>query len=170
MSDSVPSDRAEPAASFRLHCPKDVRVVSTVRRFATELCRHYLHDAETASRVGVATHELLENAVKYAGADEALLDFSVTPGGADALVDVRTTNRASDENITRVERLVDLLERAELRHSYRSMLEASVTEPQRFGLGLPRVVAEAEMNLSCEAGTDDIEVGARLSGTGSDED
>jgi len=153
---------AEPAASFKVECTADVRVVSTMRRLTTELCRHYLGDAAVASRVGVATHELFENAVKYTGDGNAGLEVSLTPNEDAYFVDVRTTNRASDENIVRVERLVDLLGREHLRRSYASMLDAAIAEPQRFGLGLPRVIAEAEMKLRCVTSDDDVEVGATL--------
>ena len=157
-----PFDGSRPLGSFYMECVPDARVVSTARRLTTEFCRHYLGDAELASRIGVATHELFENAVKYAGSGNAALRVSVTPREGGLLVDIRTTNRATDENIARVERLVDLLGREILQDSYRSMLHASVNAPQRFGLGLPRVVAEAEMHLRCEAHRDDIEVGATL--------
>ena len=156
--------RKRPSARLRVQS-SDIRVISSIRRLTTELCRHYIGDGEVASRVGVATHELFENAVKYAGeGGTAGLDVSLTPGEADTQmrVDVRTSNPATDEDITRVERLVDLLGRENLRSSYRSMLQAAVSAPTKFGLGLPRVVAEVEMRISCEAGADDIEIGASL--------
>ena len=50
---------------FHLVFRPNIKLVSTVRRFTGEFYRRVLVDQDLASRLALATHEMLENAVTY---------------------------------------------------------------------------------------------------------
>ena len=52
-------------ASFDMSFAPTTRIVSVVRRFVLSLYERILADNVMSSQLALATHELLENAVKY---------------------------------------------------------------------------------------------------------
>jgi hypothetical protein len=50
---------------FHLEVSMGVQYLTSVRRFIADLTESVVHNSELASRLAMATHELLENAVKY---------------------------------------------------------------------------------------------------------
>ena len=54
--------------------------VSTVRRFTAEFYERVLVDQEVSEKVALATHELLENAVKWTVAASPTVTTSMTRG------------------------------------------------------------------------------------------
>lgn len=141
------------AKRFELDGPMRVDEVADVRRFVERMNRR-LRNADDAARVAMATHELLENAVKFSsdGAASVAIEVGTTH------VAITTRNRAREEN------------RAELREIARELSEAN--DPMVFylkqmsvrdrvgGLGLGRVAAEAEMKLELVLDGDVVEVRA----------
>jgi anti-sigma regulatory factor (Ser/Thr protein kinase) len=67
----------EKTASFELNFRPNVALVSVVRRFVTEFYQRFLSDADGTSRVALATHELLENAVRYSKDGETTIRIEV---------------------------------------------------------------------------------------------
>src|SRR5947209_8429255 len=62
---SPPGTAMDHPAYFELNFRPNVALVSVVRRFVNEFYQRFLSDPDATSRLALATHELLENAVKY---------------------------------------------------------------------------------------------------------
>jgi len=152
-------------ASFDVTFAPTTRIVSVVRRFAMSLYERILEDDEMSSQLALATHELLENAVKYNIAEATLLRVTLTPHSeslSEIVVTIRTRNRATAENIRIAERLITQVREAEDPFMfYQQLIEVSADEPQRSGLGLARIRAETEMTIDFTIEGDEIEIIAR---------
>jgi hypothetical protein len=137
---------ASPAYFEMSFCPS-LDLVSVVRRFVGAFYEHVLTDRELASRVALAAHELLENAVKYSIDGETSIRMDVLGHGE---ITIRTRNRANADHARVLEsRLRALAASGDPDAFYQSLFRSSVGKPdQRGGLGLGRVAAEAEMDLT----------------------
>ncbi len=129
-------------------------LVSIVRRFVSDFYDRTLADADACSRVALATHELLENAVKYASDGMATVRIEVTArGAAGAHIRIRTRNHAAPEDAAYIRRTID-----ELRGSpdpnlyYLDVIRRNARRTDGSGLGLARIAAEAEMEVSVKCG------------------
>lgn len=138
-----------PNPYFTLKFRPNVALVSTVRRFVEEFFAEFLDDPDSTSRIALATHELLENAVKYASDEETVLAIEIF-SGADGRrsVSIQTTNRAKPENIARVRALVDEMNQADPLAFYQTVMRRSLSVPVgSSGLGIARIRAECEMSV-----------------------
>src|SRR6478609_3091369 len=88
---------------------KRPELVSIVRRFVTDFYDRTLGDPDAISRLALATHELLENAVKYSrdGRAKVRIEVSGLPTGDRARVRVRTQNRATAEDAEHIQKTID---------------------------------------------------------------
>jgi anti-sigma regulatory factor (Ser/Thr protein kinase) len=130
---------------FHLVFRPNIKLVSTVRRFAGEFYRRVLVDQELASRLALATHELLENAVTYAHDDESAIRIDVEGD----VLSVRTWNRAAPERIEALKSSIDrVMAAADPDLYYQEQMTVAAKRSDGSGLGLARVRNEAEMNLS----------------------
>ena len=136
---------------FHLVFRPNIKLVSTVRRFTGEFYRRVLVDQELASRLALATHELLENAVAYAHDDETAIRIEVE---GDTL-SVRTWNRALPERLAAIRTSIDRVMAApDADLYYQEQMMVAAKRNDGSGLGLARVRHEAEMNLSYEIDND----------------
>lgn len=139
--------------SFHLAFRPNIKLVTTVRRFTSDFYRRVLVDEELTSRLAVATHEMLENAVAYANDDETEIRIEVT--GSELCV--RTWNRAAPDRIEAIKAGIDRVMAADDPEEYyqqQMMIAAKRTDGS--GLGLARVRNEAEMTLSYEIEHDKV--------------
>ena len=60
-----PTPAKEADVVFNLEVSMGVQHLTSVRRFVADLTDSVVHDSDLAARLAMATHELLENAVKY---------------------------------------------------------------------------------------------------------
>jgi serine/threonine protein kinase len=142
--------RGDDVVAFELTFRSNFELVSIVRHFVSEFYDKILGNAEVTSRIALATHELLENAVKYSASKETELLVQVDRGTEPATITVRTWNDASEDDFTAVERtFAAMSERGDASAFYQEQIEASL-EREGSGLGLARIGAEADMTLSCE--------------------
>jgi hypothetical protein len=134
-----------------------VEDVTDVRRFVDKLHRRFVHNIDDASRLVMATHELLENAVKFSADGTATLRIEIVDG---AELCITTTNRARTAD---VETLITIA--AELDAAPDAMafyVELMSRDPRgQGGLGLGRVAAEGEMRVRLELRQDLVEVSAK---------
>jgi anti-sigma regulatory factor (Ser/Thr protein kinase) len=136
---------------FHLVFRPNIKLVSTVRRFTGEFYRRVLVDQELASRLALATHELLENAVAYAHDDETAIRIEVEGD----LLSVRTWNRATPERLTSIRNAIDrVMSAADPDLYYQEQMSVAAKRNEGSGLGLARVRHEAEMNLTYEIDND----------------
>jgi hypothetical protein len=151
-------------AYFTLTFSPGVELVSTVRRYVTEFYETILGDADVASRVGLATHELLENAVKYgpAEAGEASLCVFVAGKPGNRSVSVQTKNRATNADITALQDILERFQTGDRDEVYQEIIRASaVTDASKSGLGIARVCVEGEMQISAAIEDGVVSIDAR---------
>lgn len=131
-------------------------LVSVVRRFLAEFYERMLQDRETVARIGLAAHELLENAIKYAQTGETRIGVRIWTEGHHAFVTICTENRASHENVEAVKQAVEEVQSAaDPFVHYLDMMHRSSKLVHGSGLGLARIRAEAEMDVGCALGEHD---------------
>lgn len=134
---------------LELRLAPDATVVATVRRFIGELCARVLGDADVTSRVVVATHELLDNASRYASREGCLLRVEVQRKGNEALIVIVTENRISADRVREINALVEEMDASSDRSAfYQTLLRRSAKRKEGSGLGLGRVHAESELTLT----------------------
>lgn len=147
----------EQPAYFQVAFRPNITLISTVRRFVSEFYLRILTDHELASRLTLATHELLENAVNYAADGETSIRIEVLD---EALV-ITTSNRATAEQRAAVEKLVaDLNNAADVDDYFQQLLVETAKRPLGSGLGLARIRAEADMDIALTIEGDNVHVSA----------
>jgi two-component sensor histidine kinase len=126
-------------------------LVAEVRRFVSALYDVFLTDPDATSRIGLTTHELLENAMKYSTDGKAKIHIEIRRVGPHDVICLRISNHADPD------RLLDLRSQFESmrasRDSFTYFTDLMVKSAKRTsgsGLGLARIWAEAEMKMSCE--------------------
>ena len=135
-------------ASFELNFRPNVELVSVVRRFVSEFYQRFLNDPDGTSRVALATHELLENAVKYSRDGETTIRIEVEPS-VPARVRIRLQNRASPKDIAAIREILDGIARAEDAITfYNELIVRTARTRVGSGLGLARICAEGEMEVT----------------------
>src|SRR5689334_16055612 len=96
-----------PTAYFELNFRPNVALVSVVRRFVSEFYQRFLSDPDGTSRVALATHELLENAVKYSKDGETTIRIDVDQHADPKTVRIVLRNRAEPANIAAIRTILD---------------------------------------------------------------
>jgi anti-sigma regulatory factor (Ser/Thr protein kinase) len=131
---------------------KKPELVSIVRRFVSDFYERTLADPDATSRVALATHELLENAVKYARDGRANLRIEVSGQGERVRVRIRTKNRGNPEDAEQIQRTIDEMTSMDASVYYLSLMRRNASCRAGSGLGLARIHAEAEMAMSVSCG------------------
>lgn len=152
--------------SFDMTFAPSAQIVSVVRRFVLSLYERLLGRDELSAQLALATHELLENAVKYNIDDTTFLRVSLLRNSDEAprfLMTIRTRNRASPSHITTATEIVGRFrEAADPALLYQQMILASIASTDGSGLGLARIRAETEMNVDIKVDGDLIEFIAEI--------
>ena len=124
-----------------------MRLVSQVRQFTTDFYQEVVGDAEALSRLGVATHELIENAVRNSADGVTRLRIEYEPKVR--CITIRTWNKSNAENLKTLEQRVrDMTAATDLTRFYQQLLKESSKRTQGSGLGLGRVRVEAGFTVS----------------------
>ncbi len=159
MSEPVHSAPVVGPASFATSFPPSVSLVGAVRRFVFTFYTRIIGDRDQASLLALATHELLENAVAYCAGGEVTVRVTVAPAGSGHLVRVRTRNTASSEHIATLERIIEQLRATEDPVVFfRERMRQAIRDATGSGLGLPRIRAEAGLELECSVIDGDVEL------------
>lgn len=152
-------------AHFELSFSPNMDLVNVVRRFAETFYERMLDDGALTARITLTTHELLENAIKYAIDGQSLLRTKVFSDGETFTIEVFTRNRCdpscTDELRARFQEIESITDPSAF---YQSLMRRSVTQSDASGLGLGRILAESEMTLNCEIIGDEVRISARASG------
>jgi hypothetical protein len=140
---------------FELTFRPNVELISVVRRFVSSFYEHILSSPDATSRIALATHELLENATKYSTDGETTIRIEVT--ATCEAIRIRIWNRTARENIVLLRACFDeMLQFSDPFVYYQRLMERSAKRKVGSGLGLARLRAEADMELSCEIEEDRV--------------
>ena len=121
--------------------------IAGLRGVVSDLCQPHLTAAEL-SRVLLATHELLENIVKYSTGEHAEFHCRVTATGAGFQVRLRTKNRTHPDRMADAQRRLDAIAAAgDAVAHYDELIRAAAGRRDGSGLGLARIPAESDMPL-----------------------
>jgi anti-sigma regulatory factor (Ser/Thr protein kinase) len=138
----------------------NVELVSAVRRFVSTVYVRLVRDPEVAAQVALATHELLENAVRYSNDDVTCLRVEIDRDAG--MLTITTKNRAGPDDVAAIQHAIASLKAsADPFLYYQQMMRESAKRHEGSGLGLARVHAEADMDLSCSVEGDHVTVRAR---------
>ena len=144
MSTTASRDRAY----LEVHFVPNVELISNVRRFVSSFYEDMLGDRDAASRVALATHELLENAVRYSVDGETRARVEII-AGPPRCVTVRTWTRAEPGHAKRLaQELHEMNAESDPFVWYQKVMRKRAKERDRSGLGLARVRAEAANSLT----------------------
>jgi two-component sensor histidine kinase len=138
-----------PTLSFGLQLQPQSRMVSIVRRFVEESFEKIVGDPEAVFRVSLAVHELLENAAKYATGDKTGLSVHFESNGSAA--SIKLTNQTTPEHIERLRACISEIQASDEPFAlYQKMMRRTFGIQEESGLGLARIRAEGELDLSLE--------------------
>jgi hypothetical protein len=145
-------------AYFELNFKPNVQLVSVVRRFVTEFYQRFLNDPDGTSRVALATHELLENAVKYSRDGETTIRIELAQHETPRKVRIQLRNRAELTHIAAIREIVDGVSRSDNANDfYMTLIQARAKKKgDGSGLGLARICAEGEMQISYDVQGDTV--------------
>ncbi|MDB4955483.1 MAG: hypothetical protein JWO36_3052 [Myxococcales bacterium] len=130
---------------FHLVFRPNIKLVSTVRRFTADFYRRVLVDTELSDRLALATHELLENAVAYSVDNETSIRIEIDG----ELLVITTWNRTSYERAAQVRTAIEEMNNTDPDSYYQQTMIKTSKRTDGSGLGLARIRAEADMNISC---------------------
>jgi anti-sigma regulatory factor (Ser/Thr protein kinase) len=135
-------------AYFEIAFTPCVSQVSTVRRFVREFCAEMIGDPDATSRIALATHELLENTVRYSLDGKTAIRVEVRREKGATFVEIQTRNRASRENATSLALLLEEMARApDPNEFYLTLMKRTASRGDGSGLGMGRIRAEGEMQV-----------------------
>ena len=127
-----------------------IALISVVRTFVSDFYARVLSN-NVREMVAMATHELLENAVKYAIDDRATLRIDVEHREPSDRVSIRIRNRSAPANIQPLrEVLTRMHQQPDPLAHYVALMRETAKRKHGSGLGLARIRAEAGMELSLE--------------------
>ncbi|AKT36893.1 hypothetical protein [Chondromyces crocatus] len=149
--------------AFELQFRPSAALIQVVRRFVSDFYVGVLDDPDAVARVALATHELLENAVKYSmdGTTELSIDVEPGPEGTREIA-IRLRNRAATCDIEALRGLFEEMERfPDPCAQYQVAMERGARRRTGSGLGIVRVRAEGEMRMRCSVEGDRVLIEAR---------
>ena len=138
-----------PTLSFGLQIQPQTQMVSIVRRFVEESFEKMVGDPDAVFRVSLAVHELLENAAKYGVGDKTGLTVYFEADGPTA--SIKLTNQTTPEHLARLRACIEEIQASkEPFVLYQTLMRRTFGIPNESGLGLARIRAEGELDLSLE--------------------
>ncbi len=127
----------------------DPPLASLTRRYLKEVLTRLAVSDEAIDRLGMIVHELIENICKYTIGDKTSGRISLHQIGTTGGFIVRSWNRTSSEHVGQIERLLGLRKQAlNADQFYQTLMRRTAIQAAGSGLGLGRVMAEGQMELT----------------------
>jgi len=140
------------------------RSVSTIRRFiesyVAEAAGRLGADSNLAARVALTIHELLENVALYGQYNHGTLCLAPTSSEGPRRLTITVTNTTTPEHIDRLQQALRETATAADPTAHYLMLMRREVGRDASGLGLARIRAEAEMELSLAIDRNEVRVSA----------
>jgi hypothetical protein len=135
-------------------------LIDVVRKFVETFYDRVGRDPESTAKLVVATHELLENAIKYSIDGKTHLRIELDQ--ETRVVAVRTSNRARGAHIETLQQAIDEIAAApDPEAHYQMLLARAALRTEGSGLGLGRIRAEADMSMHLDVQGDVVILHAR---------
>jgi two-component sensor histidine kinase len=135
--------------------------ITAVRRSVAHYYEALIGDGDAAARIGMTAHELLENAAKYSTDGFACLAVKVDQGTD--CVSVTLTNRATRRAQQELKALFDEMDQhPDALTFYQALMTRTGRRRNGSGLGLGRILVEAEMKLSLDLQDDQVVIRAEM--------
>ncbi|MGA2447386.1 MAG: DUF6272 family protein [Polyangiaceae bacterium] len=146
---------------FRPH----TELVTSARQFVSDFYARVLSDPDLASQLALATHELLENVIKYSTDGRGRFKIELVRTGETRVVRIVAANKTSPERARELRRRLDELSSAPdpLVYYQELMRKTAMRTDPSAGLGLARIRAEGDMDVSFCATDDVVSITAELS-------
>jgi two-component sensor histidine kinase len=143
----LPTARVDDAAILFLRMQPSWMVVDDIRRFVQTFCASACPRAEREEHLGIATHELVQNAICNAATPDIEVKVEVDAGGERVRLSVTNVARPDQIEVLR-ERLQRTIAGSDALEAY---LRAMHEDPHsRGGIGLARIRFEAALDLALE--------------------
>src|SRR5205814_2239757 len=137
--------RADGQAYVEMSLRPNREFIPIIRRFVSSLYLQLLRNDHVASRMALATHELLENTVKFSTDGESALRIAVARSGSDNEITIRTHNRAAEQDRAQAMQIMkEMRDSTDAFDYYQQVMRRNARRREGSGLGLARICAEAE--------------------------
>jgi len=131
------------------------RMVSTVRRFVDLVAEQMGVGADISRRVALTVHELFENVAKYGQQRRGVLRLDVETEGRQHKLLVTVKNYTSRSQVDRLQQVFQAMETGPDALTYYFTL---LRRQDQSGLGLARIRAEGEMQLSLAVSGEEVSI------------
>jgi hypothetical protein len=143
------------AIDFRPH----PGLLTQTREFVSSFCDTFVTDPDTTSRITMAAHELLENAVKYSTDGTTRMRIELHERNGDSFVTIQSQNHATPERAAALQDMVGRIHEAtDPFKFYCELVLQSAEHEDEGGLGLARITAEADLELACNVEGDEVTI------------
>jgi two-component sensor histidine kinase len=147
--------------NLELRFQPTVELISSTRRFVQAYFQPLISDPDVVSRIGLATHELLENILKYATDGRTVTRVDLVDDGDDRTLSIETTSAVTPERRAGLEEIfTEMANASDALSYYQLTMGRARHRRQGSGLGLARIWAEAEMTLSIGFSGDSVTIRA----------
>jgi hypothetical protein len=151
-------------AAIRLDFRPRVELVASARQFVSDFFGSVLGDPDLSSRVALATHELLENVIKYSSDGRGSFRIELADSDGGRVLRIIAANKTTAEQAHALEHLLEKLSSApDPLIYYQELMRKAVTRKDTSaGLGLARIRAEGEMSVRFGAMADGVSIIAEI--------
>jgi len=124
-----------------------VQMITVIRQSVMSIYERALNDADASARVGLATHEMLENVLRHSVGGETTLQIRTKD--LDKIV-IETRNRADRRAIDTLKAHAAAMVGIDPGDYYLRVMTECANSDEEGGLGLARIRAEGEMTVDVE--------------------